>query len=141
MKVNQLYLVWVVLGFAVPSAIEGMITQTWMGVLEGLLWGGFVRVFLVHNAMSSINSIAHLYGNRDFETNDHSRNNLWLAIPTCGEAWHNNHHAFSSSAVFGVRWWQLDPGAWIIRSLEKVGLVWNVKNPTASTLQTTKKAL
>lgn len=140
MKVNRIYLLWVVLGFAIPGIIECAITQTWLGLIEGVFWGGFVRVFLVHNAMSSINSIAHLFGRRDFETSEQSRNNLWLALPTCGEAWHNNHHAFSGSAVFGLKWWQIDPGAWAIRLLEKVGLVWDVKKPTVDVIAA-KKAL
>lgn len=140
MKVNRLYLVWVVVGIAIPGMIAGLITQTWLGVLEGVLWGGFVRIFLVYNAMSSINSIAHLYGSRSFETTEHSRNNFWLAIPTSGEAWHNNHHAFSNSAVFGLKWWQIDPGAWTIRILEKAGLVWEVKKPSINAIAT-KKAL
>ena len=134
-KVNRLYLVWVVLGFAIPGIIDGVLTGTSMGVLRGILWGGFIRVFLVHNAISSINSITHLFGNRAFQTSDRSRNNFWLAIPTGGEAWHNNHHAFPNSAIFGLKWWQLDPGAWVVRILEKLGLVWDVKQPTANMMR------
>ena len=130
LKVNRLYLVWVVLGFAVPGIIDGVLSRTSMGMLRGVLWGGFVRVFLVHHAISSVNSITHLYGNCPFQTSDRSKNNFWLAIPTGGEAWHNNHHAFPNSAIFGLRRWQVDPGTWIIRILENLGLVWDVKQPT-----------
>ena len=99
MKVNRLYLVWVVLGFAIPGIVDGVLTGTSMGILKGILWGGLIRAFLVHHGISSINSITHLFGNRPFQTSDRSRNNFWLAIPTSGEAWHNNHHAFPNSAL------------------------------------------
>lgn len=134
-KVNRLYLIWVFLGFAIPGIIDGFLSGTGMGVLRGILWGGFVRVFLVHNAISSINSISHLCGSRVFHTGDSSKNNFWLAIPTSGEAWHNNHHAFPHSAIVGFKWWQVDPGAWIIRTLEKLKLVWDVKQPTTEMMQ------
>ena len=137
-KVNQLYLFWVILGFAIPATLGGILTGTWMGVLQGLLWGGFIRVFLAHHAFWSINSICHVFGNRPFNTGDRSTNNVWLAIPTMGESWHNNHHAFSNSAIVGLRWWQIDPSAWIIRTLEAVGLVWNVKAPSATAIESKK---
>lgn len=135
MKANRLYLVWVVLGFAIPGIVDGILSGTAMEVLRGILWGGFIRVFLGHHAISSINSIMHLFGSCPFQTNDRSTNNVWLAIPTGGEAWHNNHHAFPNSAVFGLKWWQLDPGAWTIRILEKVKLVWDVKHPTVDMMR------
>lgn len=135
MKVNRLYLVWVFLGFAIPGIAGGVLSGTSMGMFTGVLWGGFIRVFLVHHAISSINSITHLFGNRAFQTSDRSQNNLWLAIPTGGEAWHNNHHAFPNSAIFGLKWWQIDPGAWIVLILEKLGLVWDVRQPTTNMMQ------
>ncbi|MGV2829387.1 acyl-CoA desaturase [Myxosarcina sp. GI1(2024)] len=134
-KINRLYLLWVFLGFAIPAVLGGVFTGTWMGVLQGLLWGGFVRIFLVHHAFWSINSICHLYGRRPFNTGDHSTNNIWLAIPTMGESWHNNHHAFSHSAIVGLEWWQIDPSSWLIRGLQKVGLVWDVKVPTTAAIE------
>ena len=97
-----------------------------MGGLTALLWGGAVRMFLLHHATFSINSLCHFFGRRSFATSDESRNLLWLALPTLGEAWHNNHHAFPTSARHGLRWWQLDPSAWLIAALERVGLVWDV---------------
>ena len=137
-KVNQLYLFWVILGFAIPATLGGILTGTWMGVLQGLLWGGFIRVFVVHHVFWSVTSVCHLFGNRPFNTGDHSTNNIWLAIPTMGMAWHNNHHAFSNSAIVGLRWWQIDPSAWIIRTLEAVGLVWDVKAPSAAAIESKK---
>lgn len=139
-KVNQLYLTWVFLGLAIPTVLGGVLTGMWMGAFQGVLWGGLVRVFLVHHATWSINSITHLYGSRPFDTREQSTNNIWLVIPTGGEAWHNNHHAFPTSAKFGLLWWQIDLGYWVIRALELTGLVWNVKVPTADMLFTKKAA-
>ena len=85
-----------------------------------------MRVFFLHHATFSINSLCHFFGNRKFETGDHSRNLTWLAIPTLGEAWHNNHHAFPTSARHGLGRWQLDPSAWVISALETTGLAWDV---------------
>ncbi|HTD09666.1 MAG TPA: acyl-CoA desaturase, partial [Solirubrobacteraceae bacterium] len=97
-----------------------------VGGLTAMLWGGAVRMFLLHHATFSINSLCHFFGRRTFATGDQSRNLLWLALPTLGEAWHNNHHAFPTSARHGLRWWQLDPSAWLIAVLEHGGLVWDV---------------
>jgi stearoyl-CoA desaturase (delta-9 desaturase) len=137
-KVNQLYQVWVILGLAIPTVLGGVLTWTWIGALQGLMWGGFVRIFLGLEFFWSINSICHLYGRRPFDTDDRSTNNGWLAIPTWGQSWHNNHHAFQNSAIVGLEWWQIDPGAWVIRLLEFAGLVWNVNVPTASTIEAKK---
>jgi len=137
-RVNQLYFWWIVLGLAIPTILGGVFTGTWMGAFQGFLWGGLVRIFLVHHATWSINSITHLYGRRTFDTREQSRNNIWLAIPTLGEGWHNNHHAFPSSAQFGLRWWQIDLGYWAIRVLEWLGLVWDIKIPTAGMISNAK---
>lgn len=134
-KVNQLQQVWVMLGLVIPTIIGGLLTMTWMGAFEGLIWGGLVRIFLAHQVINSTNSICHLYGSRPFYSSDRSTNNLWLAIPSWGQSWHNNHHAFPSSAVVGLDWWQIDLGGWVIRLLEKLGMAWNVKVPTASLIE------
>jgi stearoyl-CoA desaturase (delta-9 desaturase) len=94
--------------------------------LTGLLWGGFVRVFLLHHITWSINSICHFFGSRRFATDDQSTNVFWLAIPSLGEAWHHNHHAVPRSAVHGLRRFEPDPSAWVIGAMEKLGLVWDV---------------
>ena len=103
--------------------------------LEGLLWGGMVRIFVAHQATWGINSMCHLFGARPFETHDDSRNFWPLVLPTLGGAWHNNHHAFPRSAFNDFAWWQLDPSAWLIRMAEALGLVWDVRRPQARTLQ------
>ena len=74
----------------------------------------------------SINSLCHAYGRRAFHTRDESRNLAWLALPSLGESWHNNHHAFPTSAVHGLRSRQLDPSAIVIAVLERTGLAWEV---------------
>jgi stearoyl-CoA desaturase (delta-9 desaturase) len=96
------------------------------GGLGGLVWAGFVRIFLLHHVTWSINSICHFFGRRRFETDDESTNVFWLALPSLGEAWHHNHHAFPQSAFHGLRWYELDPSGWLILGLERVGLAWDV---------------
>jgi stearoyl-CoA desaturase (delta-9 desaturase) len=96
------------------------------GAATGLLWGGLVRVFFVHHVTWSVNSVCHYFGTRRFSTEDRSTNVFWLALPSLGESWHHNHHAFPRSAVHGLRRWEIDPSAWIIGALEKLGLAWNV---------------
>jgi stearoyl-CoA desaturase (delta-9 desaturase) len=117
-------------GLAFPFAIGVALTGTIDGGLTALLWGGAVRIFLLHHATFSINSLCHFFGGRRFATGDESRNLFWLALPTLGESWHNNHHAFPTSARHGLRWWQLDPSAWLINGLEHVGLAWDVVRVT-----------
>jgi stearoyl-CoA desaturase (Delta-9 desaturase) len=137
-KIHQYQQYWVLLGLAIPAVVDGLITRSWVGVLQGFLWGGLVRIFLGQQIISSTNSICHVYGGRLFDCGDRSTNNLWLAIPSWGQSWHNNHHAFPSSAIAGLKWWQIDPGSWVVRGLEKLGLVWNVKVPTLSQLEAKK---
>jgi stearoyl-CoA desaturase (delta-9 desaturase) len=99
--------------------------------LAALLWGGLVRIFLVHHITWSINSICHFFGTRRFAIDDHSTNVFWLALPSLGEAWHHNHHAFPRSAFHGLRWWELDPSGWLILAMAKVGLAWDVVRVSA----------
>lgn len=129
-RVSDRYLLWVALGLVIPAAAGGLIAGSWMGALTGFLWGGMVRMFAAHHAMWTSGSTAHLFGTRPFDTRDASRNNGLLAVPNLGEAWHNNHHAFPSSAMFAFRFWQIDPGGWVIRASERLGWAWDVKAPT-----------
>ncbi len=118
---------WVVLAsLALPALIGFALTGTVLGALTGLLWGGLVRIFLVHHVTWSVNSVCHFVGTRRFDVEDESRNVFWLALPSLGEAWHHNHHAFPRSARHGLRRWELDPSAAIIAGLERVGLARNV---------------
>ena len=124
--VDRMFIVWVLAGLAFPFALGYALSGTLAGALTALLWGGAVRMFLLHHATFSINSLCHYFGRRGFATEDESRNVYWLAIPTLGEAWHNNHHAFPTSARHGLRWWQLDLSAWLIAGLQRLGLAWDV---------------
>ena len=84
----------------------------------------------MHHITWSINSICHFFGTRRFATEDHSTNVFWLALPSLGEAWHHNHHAFPRSAFHGLRWYELDPSGWLILAMAKVGLAWDVVRVT-----------
>jgi stearoyl-CoA desaturase (delta-9 desaturase) len=111
----------------VPTALGFVVHGfTAMGALRGLVWGGLVRAFFLHHITWSINSVCHFFGRRRFDLDDHSTNVAWLALPSLGEAWHHNHHAFPRSAVHGLRRWELDPSGLLIRGMERVGLAQNV---------------
>ncbi len=130
---NALWPLWIVLGLVLPAALGGILTGSWAGVLLGFVWGGLVRVFLVHHVTWSVNSICHLWGRRPYPEKDHSRNNFLLGVLALGEGWHNNHHAFPSSARHGLRWWQIDVSYYIIRLMALVGLAWKVRVPQTRT--------
>jgi stearoyl-CoA desaturase (delta-9 desaturase) len=116
----------VILGLALPALAGYLVSGTLIGAATGLLWGGLVRVFVVHHVTWSVNSLCHFLGNRRFDTDDRSTNVVWLALPSLGESWHHNHHAFPRSAVHGLKRWELDPSALFISTLERLGLAWNV---------------
>jgi stearoyl-CoA desaturase (delta-9 desaturase) len=124
--IDRAFVGWVILGLLVPAALGWLITGSYKGALTGLLWGGLVRVFLLHHVTWSINSVCHFFGRRRFETEDKSTNVWWLALPSMGEAWHHNHHAFPRSAVHGLGRFELDPASWVIWVMERLGLVWDV---------------
>lgn len=129
--VNRHYYAWVLLGLLIPTSIGGVVTGTAWGALAGFLWGGVVRMFVVEQSMSAINSVMHVFGARPYQSrNDNSRNLGVMAILAWGEGWHNNHHAFPYSAAFGLRWFEFDPGFLFIRLLAALGLAWNVKVPS-----------
>jgi len=124
--VNKYFFVWAIGGLALAFVLGWIIGGSLHTALTGLLWGGLVRMLVLHHVTYSINSLCHFFGRRSFETKDESRNLLWLAIPSFGESWHNNHHAFPTSAEHGMRRWQIDTSALVIRGLEKLGLAWDV---------------
>ena len=127
LRAFELYSGWVVvLGFLIPFLAGWLITGTIVGGLTGLLWGGMVRLFVVTHVTGAVNSICHFFGTRRFKLSDESRNVWWLAPFTLGESWHQNHHAFPSSARHGLAWWEFDPSWLVILGMEKVGLAWNV---------------
>ncbi len=131
--VSALFPVWVTLGLLLPGVLGGVITRTWGGVWTGLIWGGLVRVFLVHHVTWSVNSICHMWGFHPYRSEDGSRNNFVVGMLALGEGWHNTHHAFPSSARHGLRWWQPDISYYVIRVLSWLGLAWDVRLPSKTT--------
>jgi stearoyl-CoA desaturase (Delta-9 desaturase) len=125
-RINRYFVPLVLLGLAIPTLAGYLLTGTLLGAATGLLWGGLVRIFFVHHITWSVNSVCHFLGSRRFDVEDQSTNVFWLALPSLGESWHHNHHAFPRSAVHGLRRWELDPSALLIAAMEKVGLAWNV---------------
>jgi stearoyl-CoA desaturase (delta-9 desaturase) len=127
--VHRTFLVWAVGGLAAAFALGWLLGGSVATGLTGLLWGGAVRMLLLHHVTYAINSVCHFFGSRAYPTRDRSGNVGWLALPSFGESWHNNHHAFPTSARHGLRPWQVDLSALVIRALEVAGLAWDVKRP------------
>ena len=100
-----------------------------LGGMSWLVWGGFVRTIFVLHTTWLVNSATHVWGYRSHETRDDSTNNWWVALLTYGEGWHNNHHAFQTSARHGLRWWEVDMTYVAIRMLSAIGLAHSVKLP------------
>jgi stearoyl-CoA desaturase (delta-9 desaturase) len=124
--INRHFGFLVYLSLAIPALLGFLVTGTLVGAATGLLWGGFVRIFFVHHVTWSVNSVCHFLGTRRFDTDDRSTNVFWLALPSLGESWHHNHHAFPRSAAHGLKLREPDPSAMIIAGMEKVGLARNV---------------
>ena len=114
------------LGLLLPGVAGLLISHSLVGGLTGMIWGGFVRMFLIHHATYAVNSVGHFAGEHRFDSRDFSVNVAWLALPSFGEAWHNNHHAFPTSYRHGLRWWEVDLSALFIAGLERLGLAWDV---------------
>ncbi|MFR9800885.1 acyl-CoA desaturase [Pseudonocardia sp. RS010] len=129
-RVARGYYWWVALGLAVPALVGGLVDLSWQGAVSGLLWGGFVRIFVLEHIVWAINSFLHMFGTRPYESRENSRNGGIFALLTLGESWHNNHHAFPESPSFGLDWYRLDPGFWLIKVLEATGLAWDLKTPS-----------
>src|SRR3954452_7482422 len=125
-SINRRFPLIVGASLVVPALLGFALTGTLHGALTGLVWGGFARIFLQHHITWSVNSVCHFFGRRRFEVDDHSTNVFWLALPSLGESWHHNHHAFPRSAAHGLRWYEIDPSAMLIRLMRRVGLAWNV---------------
>lgn len=124
--VDRHMLLWMGISLLVPALIGG-----W----TGLLWGGLVRIFVTTHATWSVNSICHTFGKRPFEAQDESRNEWIVGLLAFGEGWHNNHHAFPTSAFHGLRWWQFDLSGLLIRGMEACGLIWNVERVNKSLME------
>ncbi len=107
-----------------------------VGGWTGLVWGFFLSTVLLYHAVFMVNSVCHLFGRRRYATADQSRNNVWVALITLGEGWHNNHHRYQSSTNQGFFWWEIDISYYLIKLLGCLGLVWNIRKPTRHILET-----
>ena len=116
---------------AIALAVLCFLVAGWPGLVVGFLWS----TVLVYHATFSINSLAHVSGSKRYVTGDDSRNNWLLAILTLGEGWHNNHHAFQSSARQGFKWWEIDAAYYVLKAMSWVGLIWDLKTPPEHVLR------
>jgi stearoyl-CoA desaturase (delta-9 desaturase) len=132
---------WLALaGLVIPAVLGGVLTLSFKGAFLGFLWGGLVRIFLVHHITWSVNSVCHIWGTRPFRSQDHSRNNAIFGVLALGEGWHNNHHAFPASAKHGLGKGQFDLSYTVIRGLALVGLAWDVRVPARERLEAKLRA-
>ncbi len=123
------------LSLALPALIGFAVTASPVGALRMFLWAGLTRIFLLHHVTWSVNSICHFYGKRPFETTDESTNNWVLSVISFGESWHNNHHAFPTSAVHGIGRGQIDLSGMVIKGLERFRLARNLKGVSEKQLE------
>jgi stearoyl-CoA desaturase (delta-9 desaturase) len=140
LRISRFYVLWVASGILLPGLATGLWYRSMAHAALGALWGGLVRIFVVHHATWSVNSIGHMVGRRAFATQDQSRNNGFVALISCGEGWHNNHHAFPSSARHGLERWQWDLSYAVIWLLARAGLAHNLKLPSASLVERSKNS-
>src|SRR3954454_21410655 len=109
--INRRFPLIVLASLVIPAVLGGLLSWSLKGAVTGLVWGGLVRIFFQHHVTWSVNSVCHFFGKRRFDVEDQSTNVFWLAIPSFGESWHHNHHAFPRSAAHGLKWWEVDPSA------------------------------
>lgn len=129
-RIGRRYDYWVLLGLLIPTLVGGLVYWSWAGAVSGFLWGGLVRIFVLEHIIWSINSFLHMFGTRAFDSRENSRNGGVFGLLTLGESWHHNHHSFPESPSFGLAWYRLDPGYWLIRTLAACGLAWDLKVPS-----------
>jgi stearoyl-CoA desaturase (delta-9 desaturase) len=114
------------IGFAAALMAIGYAIDGWNLALSWLVWGTCVRLVFVLHSTWLVNSASHIWGYKNYEIRDDSRNNWWVALLTYGEGWHNNHHAYPRMAKHGHRWWEIDITFMTIRLMQALGLAWNV---------------
>ncbi|MFA9444559.1 acyl-CoA desaturase [Egicoccus sp. AB-alg6-2] len=134
-RVNKLFPWLLAASFVAPAVLGGLLTMSFAGALTGFLWGGLVRIFLLHHVTWSINSICHVFGTRPWAAHDESRNNPVMALLGFGEGWHNGHHAFPASARHGLRWWEFDVSWVVIRTMQVLRLARDIKLPSTTQLE------
>jgi stearoyl-CoA desaturase (delta-9 desaturase) len=114
----------------IPPTVLGALCFMVLG-WQGLVVGFFASTVILYHGTFSINSLAHMWGSRRYKTGDDSRNNLWLALLTGGEGWHNNHHHYMASANQGFYWWEIDYSYYVLRVLSWLRVVWDLRRPPA----------
>jgi stearoyl-CoA desaturase (delta-9 desaturase) len=129
LTINQGYLRYALGGVVAPAVLGGLLSRTWYGAWTGLVWGGLLRILVIHHTTWIVNSLGHVAGSRPFASRGRATNNAWLALPSLGGAWHDTHHAFPSLAKNNVFWWQLDPCGWFLTALEWMQLAWDAHVP------------
>ncbi len=134
-RISRQFPLWVVVSLAMPAVAGGLLTWSWQGAATAFFWGSLVRVSLLHHVTWSINSICHTIGERPFVSRDKSANVWWLAVPSMGESWHNLHHADPTCARHGVLRGQVDTSARVIRWLEQIGWVHDVRWPVPERIE------
>ncbi|WP_280701071.1 acyl-CoA desaturase [Kitasatospora sp. GP82] len=130
-RISRLFWLWTAISVLLPPLVGGLLSMSWQGALTALFWGSLVRIALLHHVTWSINSICHAIGERPFKSRDRSGNVWWLAVLSCGESWHNLHHADPTSARHGVLRGQIDSSARVIRWFEQAGWAHDVRWPDA----------
>ncbi|WP_299540395.1 fatty acid desaturase [uncultured Streptomyces sp.] len=140
-RISRHFLSFTILSLAIPPLVGGLVTMSWWGAFTAFFWGSLVRVALLHHVTWSINSICHAVGKRPFKSRDRSGNVWWLAVLSCGESWHNLHHADPTSARHGVLKGQIDSSARLIRWFEQAGWAYDVRWPDAARIDSRRKAV
>jgi stearoyl-CoA desaturase (delta-9 desaturase) len=125
-RISRAFPIVALAGILLPGLIGLLVHGGIDGFSRGVLWAGLIRIAMVDQSTWAVNSICHVFGTRRFAIDDRSTNVKWLAVLTLGEAFHHNHHAFPRSYRHGLRWWELDPSAWMIAALERCGLATDV---------------
>ena len=134
LKFLQRHYIWIILLqiaaiYAVGSLMHAVVPEWGTTGAQMLVWGFFISTVLTWHVTFMVNSVCHRWGARPYETGDASTNNVFIGIFAFGEGWHNNHHKFPFSARHGLRWWQVDATWWLLKLLEALGLVWDLKLP------------
>lgn len=133
--VDRHYVLWQIIAISIPFAVGWVAVGSLTGALACVFWGVILRIGLLHHVTWSVNSICHFFGYRSYQSGDESRNNPIIAVLSLGEGWHNNHHAFPTSAKHGLAWFEVDPSYLLIRGMERLGLARNVRRPGREALR------
>ena len=132
--ISRTFPLWVAVSLLFPPLLGGLIGWSWQAAVTAFVWGSLARVCLLHHVTFAINSVCHITGRRPFRTRDRSQNVWWLALLSFGESWHNFHHAEPTSARHGVRAFEIDTSAMLIRVMEKLRWITDVRWPDRTTI-------